>query len=104
MSMSDEQNEACVFLQRLKFRLDKAATETAVASLRITPLMVFERHGRDHHFHRIVVGPIWATVTSRVGCRRAEYVSFKLAGFSRAFENLLVEQVTLENNLIDVKS
>lgn len=94
--MSDAQNEACLFLQRLKFRLDKLGTESAVQSLRITPLMVFERYGRNHNFHRVMVGPRWATVTSRVGCRLAEYVSFPVEGFQKAFEALLVDQVVLE--------
>lgn len=96
MPMSDAQNEACLFLQRLKFRLDKSATESAVQSLRITPLMVFERHGHNHNYHRVMVGPRWATVTSKVGRRLAEYVSFRVEGFQKAFEALLMDRVMLE--------
>lgn len=94
--MNDAQNEACVFLQRLKFRLDKTATEKMVATLRITPLCVFERWGRDHQYHRVMVGPAWATVTSRHGCGVADYVSFKVGEFQKRFEELLVDQVARE--------
>lgn len=79
---TDDQNDVCVHLEKLGYRLNKTQSERVAKELAVGPVYVFEVwKGQD--FRRILLGPRWATVTLVVKGRRPVYASYTTREYAK---------------------
>lgn len=73
---SESQNAACVLLEKAGYKANKTRGEEVAKNLKTGPIYVFEQWFEGHVFRRILVGPLWVTVTRRQGVEPSQYSSY----------------------------